>query len=109
MTNKERAIFIKIKSVIFKNIKDLPFYFFLFGSRVNWKAKERSDYDIWFISKNWEKLSPLILSNIQDWFDNIPALIDLIDFSEVSENFKSEVMIGCTLECKKIVWINKID
>jgi hypothetical protein len=102
MNNKERAIFIKIKSVIFKNIKDLPYKFFLFWSRVNWIAKEKSDYDIWFISDNWKNISPLILSDIQDWFDNIPALIDLIDFSEVSENFKKEAM-------KEIIWINKID
>lgn len=100
--NIESKIIIKIKSVIFKNIKDLPYKFFLFWSRVKWDAKERSDYDIWFISETSKKIKPSTLSDIQDWFDNIPALIDLIDFSEVSEDFKKNAM-------QNIIWLNKIE
>jgi predicted nucleotidyltransferase len=98
----DTQIIIKIKSVIFKNIKQLKYKFFLFWSRVDWTAKERSDYDIWFISENNIKLNPLILSNIQDNFNNIPAIIDLIDFSNVSEEFKNKAM-------KNIIWLNKVD
>ncbi|MDQ7009092.1 MAG: nucleotidyltransferase domain-containing protein [Candidatus Gracilibacteria bacterium] len=96
----ESYIFIKIKSIIFKNIKNLPYKFFLFGSRVKGDAKKRSDYDIGFISENGKKINSLILSDIQDGFDNIPAIIDLIDFSEVSEDFKKNAM-------KNIIWLNK--
>ncbi len=96
----DKYIIIKIKTSIFKNIDSNDFTFFLFGSRVLWIAKEKSDYDIWFISNNWKEMKPSILSKIQDDFDNIPALIDLIDFSEVSESFKNEAM-------KKVLYLNK--
>ena len=98
----ELFILLKIKSSIFKHIQDLPFYFFIFGSRVMWEAKERSDYDIWFISPEWKKIPPMTLSNINDDFDNIPAIIDLIDFSEVSDSFKENAM-------KNIIWLNKVE
>jgi len=98
MNNIEKRIILKIKNIIFKNIKNNSHYFFLFGSRVDWTAKERSDYDIWFIWK--KKLDTLIKSNIDDEFEKIPALIDLVDFSTVSDGFKKVAM-------KDIIWLNK--
>lgn len=96
--NIDRKIFIKIKSIIFTNIENNSHDFFLFWSRVQGTASIKSDYDIWFI---WEtKLDPLIQANIEEAFEKIPALIDLIDFSKVSNDFKKEAM-------KNIIWLNK--
>jgi len=98
MTTKEKSIILKIKRVIFENAWNIDYKFFLFGSRVNWTAKKRSDYDIWVI---WEKkLDPLIRMKIEEWFENIPALIDFIDFSEVSESFSK-------IAKKNILWLKK--
>ena len=53
---------------------------------------------IWVI---WDKKLNIITKvDIEEAFENIPALIDFIDFSQVSEEFKTEAM-------KKIIWLNK--
>ena len=98
MTNKEKSIILKIKRVIFENAWHIDYKFFLFGSRANNTAKEKSDYDIWVI---WEKkIPPLIRMKIEEWFEDIPALIDFIDFSEVSETFSK-------IAKKNIIWLKK--
>ena len=94
----DRSIIIKIKSVIFKHIKESPEYkFFIFWSRVDWNCRDLSDYDIWVISD--KPLDSLIKLEIEEDFENIPALIDFIDFYKVNENFKKEAM-------KNIIWLN---
>lgn len=89
-TNIDKKILIKIKTSIFTHIKNNDFKFFLFGSRVEGTASEKSDYDIWFLGE--KKLDPLVKENIKSDFDSIPAIIDLVDFSEVSEVFKKEAL-----------------
>jgi len=98
MTNKEKSIILKIKRIIFEIAWDTDFKFFLFGSRVNWKSRERSDYDIWVVWK--KKIDWLMRMKIEDWFEDIPALIDFIDFTETSENFKR-------IAKKDIFWLKK--
>ena len=94
----EKNIIIKIKTVIFKNVKTDKYKFFLYWSRANWTCRKRSDYDIWVI---WDKKLDIITKvDIEEAFENIPALIDFTDFSQVSEEFKTEAM-------KKIIWLNK--
>ena len=92
---------IKIKRIIFKYIKELDFNFFIFGSRVDWTYTDRSDYDIWYTSPTWEQLNSIILSDIEDEFDNIPILIDLINFDRVTDDFKKIAM-------KNVIWLNKV-
>lgn len=94
----EKKIIIKIKRIIFKYIEDGNHNFFLFWSRVDGKMSKKADYDIWVIWKI--KLDSIIKMKIEEWFENIPALIDFVDFNEVSEDFKKEAM-------KKIIWLNK--
>jgi len=97
MNNLDRKIIIKIKDYIFRYNKDKPYKFFLYWSRVRWDIHSRSDYDIWVL---WDKpLDMITKSNIQEWFDNIPALIDFTDFSQVSPEFKEIAM-------KNIIYLN---
>jgi len=97
MNNVDRKIIIKIKDSIFKHNKDNSYKFFLYWSRVRWDIRDRSDYDIWVL---WEKsLDIMIKSDIEDDFENIPALIDFIDFSKVSPEFKKIAM-------KDIIYLN---
>ena len=79
-------------------MKANQYHFFLFWSRVTGDCKEKSDYDIWVIGDT--KLDSMKKMNIEEEFENIPALIDLIDFSQVNEDFKSIAM-------KDIIWLNK--
>ena len=92
----DREIIIRIKTILFKLDILKEYKFFLFGSRVDGTCKEKSDYDIWVI---WEKkLDPEIKLFLEEEFENIPALIDFIDFTEVDENFKKIAM-------KNILWL----
>ena len=94
----EKNIIIKIKTVIFNNIKTDKYKFFLYWSRADWTCRERSDYDIWVI---WDKkLDIMTKVDIEEEFEDIPALIDFTDFFQVSEEFKTEAM-------KNVIWLNK--
>ncbi len=72
---------------------------FFFGSRVYGIKNDRSDIDIGIEYKN--KISLRILSKIREDIDNLNILytIDLVDFKDVSESFK-------TVALKKIIQIN---
>jgi len=97
----DKSIIIRIKNILFR-LEDLEKYrFFLFGSRVDWTAKEKSDYDIWVICRDeTQKIDSLIKLELEEKFESIPALIDFVDFSEVNEKFKKNAM-------KNILWLNK--
>ena len=72
---------------------------FFFGSRVYGIKNDRSDIDIGIEYKN--KINLRILSKIREDIDDLNILytIDLVDFKDVSENFK-------TVALKKIIQIN---
>ena len=80
----------KILSTLEKYLDKNEYKFFLYGSRARWDFFFRSDYDIWVMWK--KKLDTMIKMNIEEEFEKIPALIDFIDFSQVSEDFKKQVM-----------------
>jgi len=94
----DKKILIKFKNIIFKFANTSKYDFFLFWSRVDWTAKEKSNYDIWVTWK--EKLDSITKLNIDDAFDNIPVLIDFIDFTQVEKKFK-------TIAMKNIIWLSK--
>jgi predicted nucleotidyltransferase len=62
---------------------------FLFGSRASGVYDDKADTDIGILPKR--TLSPTQIQLIKDEIEKIPTLlkIDFIDFSTVSENFKS--------------------
>jgi predicted nucleotidyltransferase len=68
---------------------NLPHYkVFLFGSRVNGKASERSDYDIGLEVSG--KIAPGVLMDIEDELKALRIMqkIDLVNFANVSPEFK---------------------
>lgn len=75
-----------IKETIFKNIDSDNFKVFLFWSRVKWNYRKNSDYDIWILWK--EKLDYKKYINLKIALDELPYLIDLVDFNTVDNNFK---------------------
>jgi len=61
---------------------------FLFWSRVIWNYRKNSDYDIWIIK--WKnRIDFLELIRMKSELNELPYLIDLVDFNDVSDDFKS--------------------
>ncbi len=84
----------KIKQILIKNLWENNFKFFLFWSRAKWTHKTKSDYDIWILWK--KRLSFQELMKIKRELDELPYLIDLVDFNAVDKDFKD-------LALKKII------
>jgi len=80
----------KIHKVLKNNLWEKDYEFFLYGSRAKWDFFFRSDYDIWVLWK--KKIKDSIKYQIKQDFEDIPALIDFTDFSDVSEDFKKNAM-----------------
>lgn len=78
----------EIKEIIFKFLDPLEYKVFIFGSRVNGKAKKFSDYDIGIIGKKSVPSATKILIEERLEESNLPYKIDIVDFSLVSSNFK---------------------
>ncbi len=76
----------KIKEVLFKQINKQKFKVFLFWSRAKWDYKKNSDYDIWILWK--EKLDYKKYLNLKIALDELPYLIDVVDFNDTSKDFK---------------------
>ena len=78
---------IKIKKTILQNLDNSEKYkIFLFGSRAKWNYKNNSDYDIWIL---WEKKIDFIkLIRLKSKLNELPYIIDIVDFQTVSDDFK---------------------
>lgn len=77
----------KIKIILFKHLDKNNFKIFLFWSRAKWNFKKNSDYDIWIL---WnDKLDYKKYLNLKMELDELPYLIDLVDFKTVDNNFKT--------------------
>jgi len=75
-----------IKDIIFKDLNRNKFKVFLFWSRAKWNHKKNSDWDIGIL---WEKrLEAWKLIKIKRELDELPCIIDLVDFNNVDNNFK---------------------
>lgn len=86
-----------IKTILQKHLWSDDYKFFLYGSRARWDYNFRSDYDIWIL---WKSINENIKNAIKDDIDqNVPALVDVTDFSKVSEDFKKIAM-------KNIIWLD---
>jgi len=76
-----------IKQTLLSNLKNSEKYkIFLFWSRVKWNYKNNSDYDIWILWK--ERMNYIELLRLKRKLDELPYLIDLVDFNTVSQDFK---------------------
>ncbi len=82
----------KIAQIVRDRLNVPHYRIFVFGSRAQGRADERSDIDIGIQSQ-----SPIpagVLGDIRAELDELPVLqkIDLVDFSGVSEEFKRVAM-----------------
>lgn len=77
-----------VKKIVLENIPKDKFNVFLFGSRARDKHRFGADIDIGV--KGEEKLEEKIKSIIKDEIDEsiVPFKVDIIDFYEVSDDFK---------------------
>ena len=68
------------------------FKVFFFGSRVKGKPKKRSDFDIGILSSS--KVNLKTFFRLEEKLESINTLykIDLVDFSNVSDQFRNEAM-----------------
>lgn len=76
----------EIKNILLAALRDTDCYLFIFGSRVNGKFHERSDFDIGILAKN--VLSFDVKGRLEEYMKAIPALIDVVDFYNTSEDFR---------------------
>ena len=95
----EEVTISEIKKIVFQFLNPQKDRVFIFGSRAIGGERKFSDVDIGIESKR--KLTGEILVNIREAFEesNIPYTVDVVDFSNVSEKFK-------TLALQKIIRLN---
>jgi predicted nucleotidyltransferase len=88
-TLKESSIEESIKSVIFEYLNKDDFKIFLFWSRARWDFRHNSDWDIWIY---WEKpIDYRLYLKICRELENLPILINVVDFNRVDDNFRDLV------------------
>ena len=76
----------RMQEIIFKELDKNEYKVFLFWSRAVWNNRENSDYDIWIL---WEKkLEYLKYLKLKRLLNELPYLVDLVDFAVVSDDFK---------------------
>lgn len=75
-----------IKDILSKSVPGNAVW--VFGSRINGKAKKFSDIDLAIITS--KPLSLNIMTKLQDSFSesNLPIKVDIVDWSVISEDFK---------------------
>ncbi len=78
-----------IKVIIKKHLPDKTYRAFVFGSRAEGTNRKFSDYDIGIMGK--KPLAFGTLSLIEEELENsdIPYTVDVVDFFNVSKDFKS--------------------
>lgn len=91
----------KVKQILEKYFDDLDCDLFCFGSQATQKQTKKSDYDIGYFTD--EHLSPTQRENLREDLENldIPVKVDLINFKEVSEDFKAMALKKVILWKKK--------
>ena len=88
------------KAIILKSVPKDKYAVFLFGSRANGKSSRTSDIDVGIYGE--KELPIMIKSTIEDELEEstIPYYVDIIDFNDVSEEFKKVALQSI------VVWHN---
>ncbi len=82
----------KIKSIILAKIEGHSISVYLFGSRANNTARQRSDVDVALFSPS-KPLPPFLLSEIKDELvSDVPYQVDLVDLNNCDEVFRKKVI-----------------
>ena len=79
--------------LIVKETVECDYQLFLFGSRAMGTNDNKADIDVGIIPENY--LSPIQIQKIKEKIEELPTLlkIDFIDFTTVSEDFKSVALM----------------
>jgi predicted nucleotidyltransferase len=77
-----------LKQVLDKNLSGVDYHAFIFGSQANKEALIRADIDVGLIADG--KIPDRLIAKIVADIETLPMLfnIDLVDFNEVSTQFK---------------------
>ena len=89
MSNK---YLLQLKEMVLDELKDKQVKIFLFGSRARSDNYKASDVDIGVIP--YDKLDSINLSLLKERIhnSNIPYKVEIVNFNEVSEDFKNEAL-----------------
>jgi len=84
--------FLKLRTLVMDFMKDEKVQIVLFGSRARQDHVSFSDVDIGILP--CEKLSKTKLTLLKEKIEdsNIPYKVDVVDLSEVSEDFRKEIL-----------------
>lgn len=82
----------KVKELVLDFLKEEEVKIFLFGSRARGEETLSSDVDIGIIPKKaWNKTKLTLLREALE-NTNIPCRVELVEFAEVSEDFKKHAL-----------------
>jgi predicted nucleotidyltransferase len=89
LMERRKQILTWIKEVLDRNLSGVSYDAFVFGSQANRSSLVRSDIDVGIISQS--TIQAWQLSNILADIEKLPMLykIDLVDFKEVDDKFRS--------------------
>jgi len=98
MTNRRTQIKEWLKTTLEDNLRDISYRAFIFGSQANREELIRSDIDLGILADS--EIPAVNMVRINWAIEDLPMLykVDLVDFANVGENFKSVAM-------KNIEWL----
>lgn len=98
LMNRRTQIIFWLKEILQKNLADISYRAFIFGSQANLQELRRADIDVGLIGN--KEIQPQHLSKINEAIENLPMLynVDIVDFSNVDEQFK-------TVAFRNIEWL----
>ena len=87
-----------LKETLDNNLRDISYRAFIFGSQANQSDLKRSDIDVGILADT--EIPDINMVNINSAIEELPFLykIDLVDFKQVTENFK-------TVALKNVEWL----
>ena len=86
-----------IRDTIYKHLPEKEYEAFIYGSRADGTAQKWSDIDVGIKGDREVPLRKLISIKHEIEDSNTPYMVDVVDFSSVSEKFK-EVALAETVE-----------
>lgn len=82
-----------IKKIIFEHLSPKEYRIFVYGSRAAGRDRKWSDYDIGILGDR--PIPDRVIMNIEEELEESPDIlynVDVVDFSTVSQDFKSIAM-----------------
>jgi len=89
----------EFKKIVFSHLDSSVYKAFIFGSRATGTNRKYSDIDLGIVART--KVPTTTMFDLEDEFDqsNLPFKVDVVDFNNVSENFKKVAL-------KNVLYLN---